>query len=268
MKVIDIYDKNSDIRSYGKNIFKTMKTFLSKYPSEYSECYYHNLDTLVLFKEDRFPDGITTGLYNSNANIIFFTTGDNLGHEMFHMASNDLVNKQYAFESPINIEHGLIEGMTEYLNIKAYNLTRPNSYSFHVFCVMMMEDIPNLFRSYFIPSHEDFIKLFPRAKDIYSLLYSLSVYNDNIYDYIASEYVDSNSLVDLTTIIETVESTIDNLISIELSFNGNNPYKLNEYGTKFMDLIKSSYLRDNFKDIYPDYEKYAEKEIKKRIRGR
>ena len=268
MKVLEIYDKDSDIRCYGKNIFKTMDKFLSKLPSEYGECYYHNLETLCLFKEDRFPDGISTGLYNSSANSIFFTRGDNLGHELFHMASNDLVNKQYAYESPLGIEHGLIEGMTEYLNTEAYNLNRPNSYCFPVFCVMLMKDIPDLFKPYFVPSHENFIKLFPKARDIYSLMYSLNVYNDNIYDYLASEYGAGDCLVDLTTIIESVESTIDNLISIELSFDGRDKSKLNIYGDKFMDLIRSSHLRDNFKYVYPNYDKYAEGQIKKRIRER
>ena len=269
MKVIDIYDKNDNIESYNKDVFKTMNDFLLKYPEEYRKNYYHNLETLRLFKVDTLPDGVMTGMYNSKANVVFYSNNNALGHEFFHIASNDLINKKYSIESDIGIEYGLIEGITEYLNVKAYGLSKPDSYGFHVFCVMMMENIKDFFKPYFMANHNEFIKLFPNPKDVYSLMYSLNVYSDNIYDYLSSIYNDEdNSLVDISTIKDAVNSTIDNLISIELSIDGSDKYRLNKYADKFMDLIGSKYLKSNFDDVYHDYIKYAENQIKKRIRSR
>ncbi len=268
MKIINMYDQYSDIRCRGKNVFKTMRTFLAKYPEEYSECYYYNLDYLKLFKVDKMVDEAMAGEYDTSANVIFFKDNEALGHEFFHMASNNIVDGQYAIESNIGIEYGLIEGMTEYLYNKAYGLPNPTAYSFEVFVVKMLEDIPRLFEPYFIPNHDNFISLFPNEKDIYSLLYSLNVYSDAYYEYIASSYSTDNKSVDLGKIIENIEDTIDNLISIELSMHGNSIAKLSIYGDKFMDLIGSDNLKNKFKDVYPNYIKYAEKQIKRRIRER
>ena len=139
VKIINVYDKNSNILCHGKNVFDTTKRYLYKFPKEYSECYYHNLNDLLLFEVDRMTDETMTAYYDSDANKIFYVDKNSLGQEMFHMASNDMVNNQYAFESKMDLEAGLIEGMTEYLAMKAYGLSKPGSYSFEVFCVQCLK---------------------------------------------------------------------------------------------------------------------------------
>ena len=265
MKVINVYDKDSNLKCYGKNIFDTTKEYLSRYPSEYSNCYNHNIKSLELFRVDRMTDETMTGYYDTEANKIFYVNKNSLGHEIFHMASNDLVKNQNAFESKMEIESGLIEGMTEYLAMKAYGLSRPGSYSFEVFCVMMMEDIPNLFKPYFIPNHKEFISLFPNKKDIYSLLYSLNAYNDIELDYLDSKYNHSNVIIDKTILEESIQDTLNNLVNIELSLESDNNM-LRIYGDKYMDYLSSNFVKHILRDLYPDYIKYAEKLIKKKIR--
>ena len=265
MKVLNLYDKNSDLRCYKKNIFKTMEIFLKHFPEEYKTCYKRNLDSLELFKVDRMDDETMTGAYNNQANVIFFEMNNSLGHELFHVASNDLVNNIYAFESKIEIEDGLIEGMTEYLTMKAYDLTKPGSYAFEVFSVTMLEDVPNIFRPYFIPNHKDFISLFPNKRDIYSLLYSLNTYNELSLDYLASTYTNKDILVDMDILVNSIRDTFNNLIALELSMEKDN-YKLKEYSDKFMDYLMSDNVRFILNELYPNYLRYAEKQINKKVR--
>ena len=265
MKIINVYDKNSNILCHGKNVFDTTKRYLYKFPKEYSECYNYNLDDLLLFEVDRMVDESMTGYYDSDANKIFYVDKNSLGHEMFHMASNDIVNNQYAFESKMDLEAGLIEGMTEYLAMKAYGLSKPGSYSFEVFCVTMLEDIPNLFGPYFKPSHKDFINLFPNRRDIYSLLYSLNAYNDIELDFLDSKNNDSDIAIDQTVLVESIQDTLNSLVSIELSVE-NDSKILKMYGNKFMDYLSSDFVRHILKDLYPGYLGYAEELVKKKIR--
>lgn len=265
MKIINVYDKNSNILCHGKNVFDTTKRYLYKFPKEYSECYNYNLDDLLLFEVDRMTDETMTGYYDSDANKIFYVDKNSLGYEMFHMASNDMVNNQYAFESKMDLEAGLIEGMTEYLAMKAYGLSKPGSYSFEVFCVTMLEEIPNLFGPYFKPSHNDFINLFPNKRDIYSLLYSLNAYNDIELDYLDSKYNDSDIAIDQTVLVESIQDTLNSLIAIELSVE-NDQKKLKLYGNKFMDYLSSDFVRHILCDLYPGYLGYAEELVKKKIR--
>ena len=266
MKVIDVYDSNSDLKSYGKNIFTTTINYLKKFPSEYSRCFLNNLKTLELIKVNTI-DGVMTARYNTYENIIEFSNANALGHELFHMASNDLKSGLYAFESKMNIESGLIEGMTEYSCMKAYYLKYPRSYPFEVFTVMMLEDIPNIFRPYFVPSNRDLINLFPNRKDIYGLLYSLDAYNKIMLDYITSTYTDEDILIDIQEFAESVKYTIINLINIELSFEKDKE-KLKAYRDKFMDLISSKWVYSNITEIYPNYLDMVNKEINKRIKRR
>ena len=37
VKIINVYDKNSNILCYGKNVFDTARRYLYKFPKEYSE---------------------------------------------------------------------------------------------------------------------------------------------------------------------------------------------------------------------------------------
>ena len=266
MKVIDLYYKDSDLRCYHKNIFDTTRNYLNCFPSEYSECFNRNLDTLEIIKVDKLPDEMYTGMYNPEMNILVFSTNNSLGHEMFHMASNDTVNKQNAYSTKLDIEEGLIEGMTEYSCMKAYNLNKPGSYPFEVFTVTMLEDIPNIFRPYFIPSKRGLIDLFPNRKDIYGLLYSLNTYNKIMLDYLSNIYMDTDYLIDLTEFMSSIRYTFDNLINIELSFE-KDPHKLKLYKEKFMDLLSSESVYNTISRMYPNYKKYALRKINNKIKG-
>ena len=103
MKVIEIYNKNSNILDHGKNIFKTMDKYMNKFPSEYRECYDKNLETLEILKVDRLDDRSEAGVYNPEVNNIVFSKNFSLGHELIHMATNDMSNQQFAFESKLYI---------------------------------------------------------------------------------------------------------------------------------------------------------------------
>ena len=267
MKVIEIYDKNSNIMDHGKNIFKTTSEYLKRYPQEYSKCYYKNLETLELIKVDRLDDKSKAGVYNPEANNILFSREFSLGHELIHMATNDINNQQFAFESKLYIEDGLIEGMTEYHHMKAYNLKLPGSYSFEVFTVTMMENIPNLFEPFFVPKEKGILDICSDKIYIYGLLYSLNAYNQMMLDFLDSEYNGNEVLIDKVETRRAIRHVIDNLISIELSIE-NDLKKLNEYGDKFMDLISSDFVGDIVPLFYSNYITYADKEIKKRIRSK
>ena len=185
---------------------------------------------------------------------------------MFHMASNDMLNKQNAFETKLDIEDGLIEGMTEYSFMKAYNLNKPSSYPFEVFCVTMLEDIPNIFKPYFVPDKKEIINLFPNRKDIYGLLYSLNTYNKIMLDYISNQYMDTDIIIDLTLFMNAFRATVDNLINIELSLEKNSN-ELKIYKEKFMDLINSECIYNAVSSLYPSYQKYVLRKINNKIKG-
>lgn len=265
MKVIDVYDSHSDLRSFGKNIFTTTFNYLKRFPIEYSNCFKRNLATLELIKVNKMDDGVTTGRYNTIENIIEFAESRALGHEMFHVASNDLVNDKYAFESNIDVESGLIEGMTEYFCMNAYDLKYPSSYPFEVVTVMMLEDIPDIFKHYFIPNNKEFLNIFPNRKDIYGLLYSINAYNGIMLDYLASIYTDEDILVDIKELVASFKYTIANLINIELSFE-KDPVKLKAYRDKFLDLMHTKWIEHTFKNVYPNYLAYTEKYVNKKIK--
>lgn len=267
MKVIKVYDKNNDIRSYNRNIFKATESILAQFPYEYGDCYRHNLETLELLQVDKMRDPSLDGYYDDKSNKIFFNKKNSLGHEMFHMASNDLMNGNFAFESNMLIEAGLIEGMAEYFNMKAYDLDGPSAYPFEVFCVSMLEDIPHIFRPFFIPSSKDFISLFPNRRDIYSLLYSLDSYNEMYTQYLSELYCNQEITVDMALFKNTIKDVLSSLINIELSLEKDS-HMLKKYDYKFMEYIGSDRLTTLFEEFYPKYYEYADKLMDKKIRKR
>lgn len=267
MKVYDVYDKNSKILDHGRNIFKTTEKYLANFPEQYSKCYKRNLETLELIKADRLSDTSQAGLYNPEANTIVFSHNYSLGYELFHMASNDMVSKQLAFESKLCVENGLIKGMTEYHHMKAYSLKNPEAYSFEVFAVMMLEHIPNIFESFFVPREKGIFSVCPSKKDMYTLLCSLDLYNEMTCDYLSQLYAEEDGSIDLIEIVRTIKHVIDSLISIELSLYSDRAELIN-YADKFMDLINSDFISEIVREFYPRYDRYADKQIKKRIRER
>jgi hypothetical protein len=165
------------------------------------------------------------------------------------------------------IEHGLIEGMTEYFKMKAYDQEKPGAYPFEVFCVTMLEDIPDIFKSYFIPNNKEFIGLFPNKRDIYSLLYSLDSYNKMYMDFLEADYAGKEQPVDMNLLRNTIKDTFNALVEIELSLE-KDPYMLRKYDFKFMEYIGSDRLGLLFQELYPKYYEFADKLIDKKIRKR
>lgn len=267
MKVINVYDKDSDLRCYNRNIFSATEKLLDKFPYEYGDCYRHNLETLELIHVDKFFDTSMAGFYDNEANTIYFNQKSALGHEMFHMASNDLTNGTYAFISKMGIEVGLIEGMTEYFKMKAYNQEMPGAYPFEVFCVTMLEDIPDIFKSYFIPNNKEFIGLFPNRRDIYSLLYSLDAYNKMYLDFLEADCAGKEQTIDKRLLRNTIKDTFNSLIEIELSLE-EDPLQLKKYDFKFMEYVGSDKLGLLFQELYPRYYEYVDKLMDKKIRKR
>ena len=267
MKVLKVYNKDSNIRCFGKNVFKATESFLATFPQAYGDCYRQNLETLELMKVDEFVDASMAGYYNTQANVIYFNNGNAVGHEIFHMASNDLVKGDYAFYSHKDIENALIEGMTEYFTAKAYDLERPGAYPFEVFCVTMLENIPDIFKSYFIPNDKEFISLFPNRRDIYSLLYSLDIYNGLYLDFLEADCSGKESNIDINLLRDSIKDSLGALVDIELSLE-KDPRELKKYDFKFMEYVGSDRLGLLFQELYPKYYEYADKLIDRKIRKR
>ena len=267
MKVYPVYNKDSKVLESGKNIFKMTEAYLQKFPEHYGECYRRNVETLELIKVDRLNDNSQVGIYNPEANTIVFSKNCSLGHELFHMVSYDSLMRQFAFESKLYVENGLIEGMTEYHHMMAYDLKEPGAYSFEVFAVMMLEDIPNIFESYFVPRAKGIFDICPSKRDMYALLCSLDLYNEMTLEYLSALYADEEATIDKKEMRRAIRHVIDSLISIKLSLCSDER-ELSYYSEKFMDLIDSNFVSDIVPAFYPHYADYAEKEIKKRIKGR
>ena len=109
---------------------------------------------------------------------------------------------------------------------------------------MMLESIPDIFKSFFIPEEKGIFKVCPSKKYMYGLLYSLDKYDELMLDYLSQSYVDKdNILIDLTEARMAIRHVIDNLIGIELTME-NDDSKLEQYADKFMDLISSNLICD------------------------
>ena len=255
--IIGIYTSEDNLRSYGKNIFDMMDKFMSRFPLEYRELFDRNLTTLYFRKCSNFCDNRLDGLYDSEHNTIYYINSIALSHELFHVASYNPSTKKSAFERNLDSDQGLLEGMTEYFRMKAYDLSNPVFYDFEVFAVMMLEEIEDIFKYYFIPNHDKFIKLFSSKKDIYSLLSSLDIYH-LIYN---CSYDDSSNRKDVK---EAIRQVINSLINIELSMISDKD-ELIQYRDKFMDLIESKNVKDVLDLFYPKYCGYADTLIRRRI---
>ena len=255
MKVLGVYDQNCEIRCNNKSIFYVMKKFFDRLPSEYGECYFRNLEDLILIKIDD-PHDIDER-YNELGNSIIYSKNSSLGLELFRVSSYDRQKNISSIDRKIGIEQGLIEGMTEYLFTKEYEITKGLKNPFEVFCIKMLADIPNLFKPYFIPSHEEFIHLFPNKRNIYNLMYNLNIYHNCL----------KNKDIETDKIISAIKGVIDSLISIELSRRENN-FCLSQYSEKFMDEITSKEVIDILGEIYPKYNNYASRRVNIKIRKR
>ena len=263
MQIIRIYDGKCDLRWQNKNVFRTTERFLKKYPEEYKRLYDKNLQTLTLWRCDELLNKSLDGEYYLDSNIITYIANSALGHELFHVASYDSEKDQLAFGGNLGIGEGLLEGMTEYLFMKAFDLDGPGSYVLEVFAVAMLSDMPDLFKHFFIPDHNGFINIFPNRKEIYNLLLSVDSYNKEYLDLISGDK-DREDSVDMNDFRKHIRQIFDNLISIELSVEKDSK-KLKEFRNKFMDLLETPYIRYTINQFYPRYCAYAEKQLRERI---
>lgn len=199
--------------------------------------------------------------YYPGPNVLMFKSFTHLAHELMHLASSDRKNKQFAFcrDGEFSfIENALVEGMTEYLSCVAKEGT-PDCYLFEYFVVSMLSSIDGIFKPFFIPNYREFISLFPNERDICSLMYSLDYYQDGIL------LLDEDAPgVEINRIGDSIKSTIDSLIDIELSFNRDKRER-KIYGDKFMDLISEDNLSALIGYVCPEYLDYAYHEVKKRL---
>ena len=266
MEILEVYDKTSDLRYMGKNIFDAMDMFFCLFPKKYSKNYYRNLKSLKLFKVDDFYDNELDGYYDMNNNTLFFSDVSVIGHELMHMASYDVVKGNYAFDNnDEDISNGFIEGMTEYLTIMLWGENYISSYYFETFCASMLSNIDGIIKSYFMPNYDNFINLFPNKKDIYSLMYSLGYYSLKTEKIVDVTDVDKIEVLDRLKIKEAIKNTINSLINIELSYE-KDINNLIEYGDKFMDLITVDNVKEYLLNLCPEYLDYAYCQVKQRIR--
>lgn len=265
MEILEIYDKNSKLNCHGKNIFEVTSSFLDRFPSEYRTCYDYNIRDIELYKVDEIIDDGRVATYIPDTNTIVFEKNYTLGHEMFHVASEDRFHNKTAMSNKLGVEDGIVEGITEYFHMKAYNLPEATTYFFHVFCVMMLEDIPNIFRSYFIPTDDTFFTKITDKKYMYNLLYALDVYDDYYDKYENSILLNNKDKYYGLMVEKSIRETIKHLITIELSLYKDD-VELNKYGDKFIDLISSGKTAKTLSFLYPNYMNYVNKEIKTRIR--
>lgn len=263
MKVLDIYNKDDlDLITYnGELICDLMDRFFSKYPIEYRKNYDTNIETLEMYRVDEMVDSFDNAQYVPSSNVLTFKSFAALPHEFMHMASADRSNKRFAIcrDGEYSLyENGLVEGMTEYLSCVLKN-GEPDTYFFEYFVVSMLDSIDEIFRPFFIPSYDEFIKLFPKKIDIVSLMYSLDFYHNSIMN-----IDDRTDDYDIKRVSESVKNVIDSLINIEISMRRNIKDK-RIYGDKFMDLISNNDLESILLDVCPEYKDYAYHEIKKKL---
>lgn len=123
----------------------------------------------------------------------------------------------------------------------------------------MLSDIDKVFESFFIPSYNNFVSLFPNKRDICSLMYSLDFYHNKI-----NMINEDTGDMEISRIDRAVKDTIDSLIDIELSFN-KSVVEEKRYADKFMSLITDDDIDMMVSDVCCDYKGYAYNEIKKRV---
>lgn len=269
MRVLGIYGKDDlDVLTCeGRIVSEIMNKFFKKFPQMYRKNYDNNLKTLEIWKIDEHYEGNPGGEYYETHNLLIFRKHTALIHELMHMSSYDSFNKKIAFvklRDGILFETALLEGMTEYLSSIALN-RESTDYFFETFAVSMLSNIDGIFEPYFIPSYDNFIKLFPNKKDIISLMYSLNYYSNKSEQFLTSYNGNSSDDdVSITRIEHSINDVIDSLIDIQLSMKmGSRKDKI--YGEKFMDLIGSESLIHYLGDFHEDYIDYANEQINKRI---
>lgn len=261
MKVLDIYSKKDldMITCRGESVSSIMDNWFSKFPDYYRTNYDKNIEDLTIWHVDQTYDG-EAGYYSPKTKILIFKNFSSIPHELQHVASYDREKEQMAFVKNMSyplFEMALVEGMAEYLAAKSVNRDVTDSY-FECFAVSMLSSINGIFKSFYVPNHDEFISLFPNKKDIYSLMYSLDYYR-----HITDNLENSNENEILKT-REAIKNTVDSLIDIELSFN-KGLVERKRYADKFMELLNNVNLKDILEDIDEDYIDYAFYEIKKRV---
>ena len=268
MKVLDIYSKKDldRLTVKGKIVSQVMEDFFKKFPESYRENYDKNLLSVEMYRVDEYYTDDRNGEYSDLDNIIIFKKYSALIHELMHMAACDFETRINSIErgfGGIDFEQPLIEGMTEHLACRALNIP-VEIYVFEEFVVSMLAyNSDKIFEPFFIPSHDKFISLFPRKKDIISLMYSLSAYSKR-KDELFNAGPDGKDELFTTGLEHSITDTIDSLINIQLSKKLD--YSQNKlYGEMFMDLISSDIVKGCLADLNDDYLDYANDEVKKRI---
>lgn len=262
------YTKNDKIMCYGKDIFLTMDDFFRDKPSQYRYNYDKNLDSLMLIRQFEINNGLNTGLYDADQNIIYFTEFNSIGHEMFHVASNDLENKTMGIDKKGTNGSALLEGITEYLFVDTFQVKNNYTYSFEVAVAKVLRLIPGVLRSFFMASYDEFINSFNNKDTIKELNNELNVYN-KISDYCLTIYYldgkNANIKLDvLVRLMDAVRKVIDSLysIGIENSKLVDNAF----YNRYLMEALTDKCLLKIFGLLYPGYVEYLNKDVKSRVK--
>lgn len=267
MKVVEVYTKKDldMLTCRGKVVSKVMNDFFANFPCEYRENYDRNLEKLEIWRMDEMHEGSTSGEYYESMNIILIRNLGSMVHELMHVASCDFKTRLAAFQRMKDAnfcENALIEGITEFFACMALEST-PCDYFFETFSASMLYNIDDVYRSYFIPSLDNFISVFPNKKDILSLMYALTYYSSKLEDSVGS---DDKKIDDVIKgrVNHSIKDVIDSLINIQLSMKmSKRENKL--YGEKFMDLISCDVMEDCLGIFSEDYMDYANEQINKRV---
>ena len=114
-------------------------------------------------------------------------------------------------------------------------------------------------------SYDDFISLFPSKGSIYNLMYAINYYHETMFDFMEAIKNENEEEFDISFIRESIKDTINRLITIELLCEENSEL-LMLYYEKFMDLIGSENISSVLRVFYPEYKRYENREMKRRIR--
>ena len=267
MKVVEVYTKKDldKLTCQGEIVSKVMNDFFKKFPSEYRENYDKNLSCLEIWKVDETHCGSTSGEYFELLNTMVLRNFNSFVHELMHVASRDNQTGLSAFQRMkyVNFcENALIEGMTEYLSSFALE-SSPSDYFFETFAAAMLSNIEGIFESYFIPSYDKFVAMFPDKKHILSIMYALTYYSSKIeeMDEGKIDMIDDNTR---GRVDHSIKDVLDSLIDIQLSMKmGKSANR--EYSDKFMELITSDVMDDCLGMFSGDYMDYANEQINKRV---
>jgi len=199
-------NKNVNLDNIGEEFKPCIEEFIKvlndNFDEELLNNFYHNLRTLkIVRKNSKYYDskGIE-GIYDYDSNTIFIYNNKydkTIFHELFHMASSNIISKQRKFIGfhqytsllgTLDIGKGINEGYTEYLTQELFGENNRCGYNFEVFMASYTEAIigcDKIAKYYLKADLKGLINemsKYEKKENVYTFLRGLDYYNRNCRD--------------------------------------------------------------------------------------